>query len=83
MVVPSTEMTTEVELPLTMLPPVCAPVSVKWISLTPVPPVLSVAVNVTVTFVLFQPAPLGSGESCAVVTGGVTSGTQAWSALDH
>src|SRR6266852_2073043 len=34
---------------------------------------LSVPLNVTVTFVLFQPAALGAGEALAVTVGGVLS----------
>src|SRR5437667_12782445 len=73
-VVPSAARATEAVLPLTTPPPPCAPVKVKWISLTPVPPgSLSVEASVIVTFVLFQPLVLGLGEGLALVVGGIVS----------
>src|SRR5215469_7752788 len=73
-VVPSAEMVTEVVLPATLPDPVWAPVRLKSISFTPLPPgSLSVEFRVTATLVLFQPAALGPGEAVATVTGGVVS----------
>ena len=74
MVMPSAESVTEAALPGTVcISTLCAPVSSYWICLTPEPPLSSTEFNVTVTFVLFQPLPLGPGEVLAVVTGGVVS----------
>jgi len=70
-VVPSAVIGTEATLPLTRPASGWAPLSENWISLTPDPPRLSVALSATVTFVLFQPLAFGLGEGTAVVVGGV------------
>src|SRR6266850_1045192 len=70
-VVPSAVIGTEATLPLTRPASGWVPLSENWISLTPDPPRLSVALSATVTFVLFQPLAFGLGEGTAVVVGGV------------
>ena len=72
-VTPSAEIGTRAWLPITSPSPVCAPLSVKWICLTPDPPSLSVAVSLTVTAVVFQPRGPGSGVTVALVAGAVRS----------
>src|SRR5262249_3576060 len=74
-VTPSLVMLTEAEAPLTMVEAMgWAPVALKVICFTPLPPELSVALKETVTFVLFQPAALAAGDCVALVVGGVLSG---------
>ena len=74
-VTPSVDMRIEVELAATEPPPVCAPVNVYVMDWTPLPPALSVAVRVTVTFELFQPAPLADGAAVAAEVGAIVSVT--------
>ena len=50
-----------------------APVAVAVICFTPLPPVLSTAVSVTVVSLLFQPPAFGWGETATVVPGETTS----------
>ena len=71
---PSLVMFTEAEAPLTTVDAMgWAPVALKVICFTPLPPELSVALKETVTLVLFQPAALAAGDCVAVVVGGVES----------
>src|SRR5260370_11349690 len=48
-----------------------APVALKVICFTPLPPALAVALREMLTLLLFQPAALGAGDCVAVVVGGV------------
>src|SRR5437762_9176738 len=72
-VTPLAEMGTDTTLPLFVLAPAWAPLSEKLISFTPEPPVLSVAVSVTLTSLLFQPFGFAPGARDALVLGAVVS----------
>src|SRR5439155_20220699 len=64
----------EADAPLTNVDAIgWSPVALQVISLTPEPPSLSVALSVTITLLLFQPARLGSGDRVAVVVGASAS----------
>src|SRR5262249_33590235 len=65
-------MLTEAEAPLTVVDAMgCAPLALKVICWTPLPPPL--ALRETRTFVLFHPAAVGAGDGTAVVTGAGTT----------
>ena len=72
-VVPSAEMSAAASAPGITWLPLSAPLRAKWISLTPEPPLSSVAVSATLTAARFQPAAFGGGDTDAVVTGGMPS----------